>query len=1501
MGNGIESILGSFNPDIITWIVGAGMILLDILIIGIGIAYLGFGLLFGTRKSLRRALSFLIPFTIFICVIDLITKLIVNADISFIVNLIDPELANGATSLKDLGANLLAEYLYNGNIDAASSSKVLGLCESIVVMVLRLVIYLFGLASIALSVAPLLRFITWITYKIQMKGKPKEKKTWASRIGGMGIASFRYILALIIVVIPLFGFISTTDMLLQDAIAIIDTIDEEEQKTAGELDLVTEILENVEKGMNISLTKSLLDATKTNDGASLDMKMLGQNVQISTEDGTFNILEEYGNIHRLVPTAMKAYDVATKGEEINYGVLINSFDANDVSAVKDVLKESGLVEVALPVGYDYLCYYMVSENLIEEYGLTEEDLKKIEVNKDFDLIVDASSIVLDVLVTEKIEFTKTTDLIETLVTNDKISSELQTFIGDIVDTSIVSTIGLPYAEQAICSMIDESGQESLQGLKEIVTAENLDSYLRNDIVSVFEIASDIYGTELKNVINAAINGQINEEVEIDFSDPAILEVVQSTIVKVMDLEMVQGNENTLIKAVVGTIVTDDSINIDEILFDENGESRIDWTQEPEVLANVVVKTFETFGQDFFINFDTPEQFLLILLDQKRASEIVTEITKSDVAKTLVVTLLYDAIQKDEGIPQAFKDVLTKEALLKCFQEDITTLVHCIEIVYETQLGQILDSALAGEDIDFTKIDFKDQATKEALETTIKDILTLTIIQGNEEALLEYAISLLNENSDFVIDPNEILYDANGNKYINWESEVDNVARILGTLYYEFGDQFLGSEESDVASILTLVFTNKGGRNILELAKDTQIVRNIINVFVRMGIESTEDIPEELLGLLTKETIDEMLEDDLIKVFDVISSLFQDEELIAQFQEVGPLALIYVDLSTPERTKLIKDLIDCIFELSIIQGNEELIIESIFAFTPAGEYLDIKSVLYDQDGNKYIDWNVEKNHLENALIGLAKILKGSLIEEQEFEVYLDLFITNEETDKVLDELLSSVIAKKLFVYFLSEELLAGDDIPEELKAILTTEKLNDCFETDIKTFYLILKDVYNSELKDDILSLFKEEGNFNPDFTDEAIQSTFKDVITRIVNLSIIKGEEEYIIKFIMSNIEGIEIDLDEILYDEEGNKYLDWENEITTLCDALIIVINTFGADFSNITFEQLQEKLLHSENLINEFVDVVAESEIIRAIILDILPDIINEEADLPEEFASFFSEEKFALLEDKETYKTEIKLLLNIVSELLELGIADFETFEITTENSAELKATLSKLLDSIFVKNDEKTLFKLFMDTTNFTSILEESEIVLDYDNVTDWKEEINISIDIAISFMDIATTSDFVLSDLFKGNMTKEEIEEVSTLFAYVEKSQLFKPIVYQLIDNVGYDITLTDQDKALIEENGFDKEIENLLNVLGTAQELLEAEDLTTLKGEDVEKVMLDASNMILSSKVVGTILENALGENGLDILPVDEFGNLEYDLTNPTTLKEKASDIKELINLANNK
>ena len=63
---GGNSMVAGINTELICNIIRYVMLAVDIIIIVLGIGYLGFGFLWGFRKNTRRMLSFVVPLLIFL-------------------------------------------------------------------------------------------------------------------------------------------------------------------------------------------------------------------------------------------------------------------------------------------------------------------------------------------------------------------------------------------------------------------------------------------------------------------------------------------------------------------------------------------------------------------------------------------------------------------------------------------------------------------------------------------------------------------------------------------------------------------------------------------------------------------------------------------------------------------------------------------------------------------------------------------------------------------------------------------------------------------------------------------------------------------------------------------------------------------------------------------------------------------------------------------------------------------------------------------------------------------------------------------------------------------------------------------------------------------------------------------------------------------------------------------------------------------------------------------
>lgn len=924
----LDSIISFLNANsgYIRYIVSAFVIGLDILALLGALIYMAFGFIFGTRKSLRRFLTFIIPFTILILLVNPISSLISNIIFKLL-------MSEYGETLYGYIEEFTASYGYPINISFEEFPHAFELAEATTYMSIRLAIFTLGLLLILLLICPLTRFITWLTYRVQMSGKEKNKMPLVSRFGGMGIASIRYIFVLILVVTPIHGLISSTSLVLKDASILLKIEQDGEVKTNQAIETTSDILGEISEGLNYSITRQFFKQSERKIGVSLDVLYLGQFFEIKTEDTSSNVFEEYNVVRKIFPLTNKVINIIVK-EEKEPIEIINNFEITDVETIDYILHHSSFIKLTLPISFEVLC---VSVEQIEEFqslGIDINKIKEIDINRDFDLLVQSGTIILKVVVSQDLEYETENELVDKIINNEILTQELKTFISSILETDIVSKIGMPIFVDYINQYFEEVENPELKELKTIFTQEKIEKTLKNDISAAFEIAQTLYNSDLQPLFVGLLSGKTIDEIEIDFTSDNIKETISTVVEKTLNFEIIRNSEELLIKA-------------------------------------------------------------------------------------------------------------------------------------------------------------------------------------------------------------------------------------------------------------------------------------------------------------------------------LLSSVFEDD------------------------------------------------------------------------------------------------------------------------------------------------------------------------------------------------------------------------------------------------------VNIDEILYDESGNKLINWQNEALLLVDVVFEIVKVLGIDFESLEYEQLEQKVLMNKEVRDKLINLISESDVARYLVLIKTPEMLKESDMIPEEFFEFFTSEKFEELNSVEKFSKELKLLLGVVEGVINIGILDYETFNLDEENKEEIKTIIKDLLNSHFILNEEEKLVKLLIEKTNFSIMLEENGIVLDYSNVTNWHLEIEKIIDIAVEFLAISTGDSFDLTGLFESNMEEEEIDKIAKLFESVASSELFKPIIYQLVDNVGYEINITEEDKVKIEANGWYNEIKSLLSIIGDAQELLENGDLESLSGSQVETLMLDASNGIITSKVVGNILTTALGPDGLNINTVDENGNSKYDFTDPEVLKKEAKNIANLIDLAN--
>ena len=235
------------------------------------------------------------------------------------------------------------------------------------------------------------------------------------------------------------------------------------------------------------------------------------------------------------------------------------------------------------------------------------------------------------------------------------------------------------------------------------------------------------------------------------------------------------------------------------------------------------------------------------------------------------------------------------------------------------------------------------------------------------------------------------------------------------------------------------------------------------------------------------------------------------------------------------------------------------------------------------------------------------------------------------------------------------------------------------------------------------------------------------------------------------------------------------------------------------------------------------------------------------------------------------------------------------------------VNKILSLRLICSHEKELITKILELTKMDQIISFDASSLD---AVDWESERANLVDISVELVKLSNI-DHVFSDNYLEASNYLEISnQFAATFDALVQSQVTSEYAFQIITEMlkstGYQVQLSDDDKQTIIENTAVWEFEILTKVSKKGLALFAEDeegniDFEKIQGEEITSLMLLASDGVIASKLCGAILNDMLGVNGLNMLPVDESTNLPlYDFTLPTTLKTQAISIGTTFNLAKN-
>lgn len=575
----------------------------------------------------------------------------------------------------------------------------------------------------------------------------------------------------------------------------------------------------------------------------------------------------------------------------------------------------------------------------------------------------------------------------------------------------------------------------------------------------------------------------------------------------------------------------------------------------------------------------------------------------------------------------------------------------------------------------------------------------------------------------------------------------------------------------------------------------------------------------------------------------------------------------------------------------------------------GELGELEEIGVDVSAIQSIDINKE---LDTLIDVIGEVAKAAIHLEIDLENPLNVIEDPNlvgSFDSIVKSLLKLQIVEKVAVPLAADklvELLEGiEDIDtSEIIPLITTETLLTSLQNDGTKLVVILQDVY--KIGKEKMQDKEAELDLNTPENKQAIEN----IILNLFNITIIRGHEEALVRTLLS-LEMIKeyVSVDDLFNGVEIN----WADEPQKIADIVVSAIPL-------ITLKEMNfEQIISDKETIKEIVASVAKSDLIRKAGIALLANLYEKESTkedsvIPEELKSILDFDKLKSLTGEE-FAGELNNLVEILYDLKEMNILfGEEGASIDLSNEELLTDIVERVFDICLIDGNESNILDFLLNKFELNSMLEEYGITLEFDDVNWDTEPAKLAkVVTAISKLgngDI-TSIDFstILEvDPVTGERNQETIKQISNALDAFNDSQIFEPIIFDLIDvlisnvasDLEFDLSFTSAEKQTIKTTGWEVEINSTLNVYDLAfEKLLEAEDISSIQGKDISDIMKEASNSIIASKVLGTVLIEALGTNGFDKLPKNDDGTYKYDFTKPSALLEQADNIGNLIDLAN--
>ena len=522
-----------------------------------------------------------------------------------------------------------------------------------------------------------------------------------------------------------------------------------------------------------------------------------------------------------------------------------------------------------------------------------------------------------------------------------------------------------------------------------------------------------------------------------------------------------------------------------------------------------------------------------------------------------------------------------------------------------------------------------------------------------------------------------------------------------------------------------------------------------------------------------------------------------------------------------------------------------------------------------EGQK-INLVAEYNNLKQLIPVIVSLQQSGFITEEAIDLTK---ISNEDLEVIKTVLNNTKLINTLLPAAIEIVGFKQKDNPA-LEGLDIDALVNANWEGEMGNIYSIF-DV----LKDNKFVISKAEF----DYMQDSFISFVKETILIVANSDIVTtnlvpwGVDVYLTKYEETEGHVFEFNKDAFIN-------ADWKVELQAVADAFYALATSYKELDFDVDNWKAALYNVNFESCIKSIVDACLQSNLLKD---ELVPQLITGflEKALSDPRFDFIKE----IVTENETInllKNQLHNLVQVIKDLDKLKVFEGE-FDITPDMSDDLTNLLTDIFELDLIKGHEELIINKTIDLAGVRPTLDEYGIVLHFDKVTSYKEEIINIKDFVMKFMAI-TDMDF--NNLLKPDST--ERENVGDLIDSMYACNLVNDNVFNLVEKIfgdnGFTITFTEEERALFDnkQTTFKAELLHILSLYDMYQIESAKGSYENFDPSIIYDITMKASEKVLSTKIFCLALNTAFGSE------------LGINLQTSKDLADSANLLKDAINMA---